>query len=211
MKLRVSSLRSCGHARRSELSHPGWHDVRVISCKRARDLSVGPVTQLRASMYGVVAGSGMDGAALSHFSRSYSPRLRKKTGRDERVTSPVSPRNTAKLCIRSKERNLRQFAPFSPPAIILLCVFNFCARTYTDRETRAARRSLILSYVLFDNLSCFFPFTVVPSFKDYPGWTTLILNSTTPEETLRTLRKNNIIHAHHSRSAVSKTTHYKGV
>lgn len=49
---RVSSLRSCGHTRWSWLTYPGWHDVRLISCKRAWDLSWRPVTQLRACTYG---------------------------------------------------------------------------------------------------------------------------------------------------------------
>lgn len=52
--------------------------------------------------------------------------------------------------------------------------FSFVFLTFALAHTRvvkraAPRRSLILSYVLFDNLSRFFSYTVVPSFKDYSG------------------------------------------
>lgn len=97
----------------------------------------------------------------------FSAAAKKKQEGRESNERGLSPRNTAKLCIRSKERNLRHFASFFFAGYISPLFLTFTL-AYTHRA--APRRSLILSHVPFDNLSrFFFSSTVVPSFKDYPG------------------------------------------
>lgn len=106
----------------------------------------------------------------------------------KRVTSHVSPRNTAKLCIRSKERNLRRFALFSLPAIFFLCVFNFCALAYiyTYNTGRETRRSLILPYDCMIIYPAFFFSHGRPFIRGFSATgPSLMLYSTTAKKTPR--------------------------
>lgn len=153
MRERIWSSRFAAPIHRGHTGEPdadraipaGWRDVRVISCKRVRDLSgrasdTAPRLYIRRRRRRRKRDGWRGSFTFSPLLFSATAKKKKKRRRRDgrRVTSPVSPRNTAKLCIRSKERNLQHFAPFSPPAIFLLCVFNFFARTYTGRETRRA-------------------------------------------------------------------------
>jgi len=76
-------------------------------------------------------GNGMDGAALSHFPppASIFHDCGKRKNAAESNEPRLSPRNTAKLCISSKERNLRRFASFS-----VLCVFSFRMPAHAGRS-----------------------------------------------------------------------------
>lgn len=113
---------------RIELSQ-AWQDVRVISCKRPRDLSRGKWRSSTSHTSSSSTGSGMDGAVLSHFPRFYFPRLRKKKGQKEKEegekTSPLPLRETLRNYVSSRKNVIYGVCSsfLAVGYIFFLCVF----------------------------------------------------------------------------------------
>lgn len=163
---------SSGMMRDWAVSKRAWQDVRVISCKQGRDLSIwgtGDVVPCPVVI-------GMDGAGLFRIFRD--KRKKPEKGRIKPAFFRLSPRNTLRNYVLSRKNVIYGVCSsfLSPSAIFFLCVFNFCARahTYTYVYTGTLHRSLILSYDCMIIYPAFFFSThththgVVLLFRDFP-------------------------------------------
>lgn len=143
--------------------------------------------------------------------RDCGKRKGRKRKRGRKNQPPPSPRNTAKLCIKSKERNLRRLLLLSRRRLYFSSVFfNFlhlCAHGH-----RGTRQSLILSYDYMIIYPAFFSSRARSFIQGFsqPDFS-FILNSTISEKTLRQRIYIVTLCMSFSVRCVSKATRYKDV